>query len=95
MGVLLIVYVAAGFAVSTYLLATMRAARPREWRWDMWLVSFPETWLFAVALWPLYLAVRLVRTHRGRVQTLGQRERGDLGTLPLAPHPPMGKEKRR
>ena len=71
---LIIAYFVVGFVVSTYLLLTRPSARLEDTRWDHLLLVFPETWIPAVAFWPLYLVVRLRRTRRKGQPDTEQRE---------------------
>jgi len=61
----LVGYLVVGFGVSVYLLYTMGPARPGDTRWDR-VVFCPELWVFAAMLWPLYVAIRVLRSRRLR-----------------------------
>jgi hypothetical protein len=63
MTALLVGYLLIGFGVSIYLLFSMGPAKPGDTRWDR-IVFYPELWVFAVTLWPLYLTIRILRSRR-------------------------------
>jgi len=65
MTTLLVGCLVVGFGVSVYLLYTMGPARPGDTKWDR-IVFYPELWVFAVMLWPLYVAIRVLRSRRGQ-----------------------------
>jgi len=77
---LLIGYLVIGFGISIYLLASRKPAKPGDTRWDMPIVMLPEIWVFAVALWPLYLVLRVLRERRRQPEGRMDRPTTEPGT---------------